>query len=185
VHARFLRVLSRVFEVATAICFITVAVAFFTDPHATLVRSPIGRTVAPYDYVWNGFYAAGGVLAIFGLAENERRVETAGLIVLATGLLTNAVALASLNFDLRFFGYVAFAAASLARVVQISPGSVRRRHRSSATRSASTRRTRSRTARSRCSSRNANGSESSSSRSSPSSKRCARTGSTTARSAAS
>jgi hypothetical protein len=122
VRSRALRVLSRVFEAATAIAFICVAIAFYTNPHATLVRSPVGRTVQPFDYLWNSFFLAGGLATIFGLVENERRVETGGLAVLATGLLTNATAVAALNFDPRFFAYVAFASASIARIVHIQRG---------------------------------------------------------------
>lgn len=119
---RVLRVIPRAFEAATAIAFITVAVAFFTNPHATLVRSPVGRTVQPFDYLWNAFYLAGGLGIIFGLLENDRRVEMGGLTVLATGLLTDAVAVAILNFDPRFCAYLAFAGASIARIVHIQRG---------------------------------------------------------------
>jgi hypothetical protein len=118
-RSRVLRVLPRAFEAATAIAFITVAVAFFTDPHATLVRSPVGQSVQPFDYLWNAFYLAGGCATVFALVENDRRVETAGLTVLATGLLADAVAVATLNFDPRCFAYLAFAAASIARIVHI------------------------------------------------------------------
>jgi hypothetical protein len=119
VRARVARVLNAVFEAGTAVAFIFVAVAFFATGGESLVRSPIGQTVAPYDFVWNVFYAAGGVATLAGLAAGERRVEVAGLVVLAWGLITNAVALIALNPAWRLGSYLAFAVACLVRVFLI------------------------------------------------------------------
>jgi hypothetical protein len=113
---RLLRIASHVFEAAIAWCFLAASVAFAIDPAATLVRSPVGGTVHPFDYLWNGFYFVGGVAVIAGLLVGRPRVEVGGLIILASGLLTAATAVAWLNPDPRLAGYVGFAAACLVRV---------------------------------------------------------------------
>jgi hypothetical protein len=119
VRGRTPRVLSNIFEAATAWCFISVAVAFATNPSATLVRSPLGQPVHPFDYLWNGFYFAGGMAIFVGLVEGLRRVEVAGLIVLTSGLITASTALLWLHPDARAIAYLGFAAASIARTYLI------------------------------------------------------------------
>jgi uncharacterized protein with von Willebrand factor type A (vWA) domain len=116
---RLLWIVSHVFEAATAWCFVVVAVAFVIDPAATLVRSPVGQPVHPFDYLWNGFYFAGGATVIAGLLMGRPRIEVGGLVVLSTGLIAAATAVLWLNPDPRIAGYIGFATASLIRAHSI------------------------------------------------------------------
>lgn len=105
------RVANAIFEAATGCAFFWVGVQFYLNPSDTLVHSPIGQTIVPVDYLWNVFYIAGGAATFIGLTAPSRRTELGGLIVLSTGLLVNAIALAFLNPQLRMIGYLGFATA--------------------------------------------------------------------------
>lgn len=71
-----------------ALLFLTTAVSFFLDPQQ--LDRAIGH-VPPYDYFWNAFYLAGGLLVTGGLFTRRPGVEAAGQTLLLPGLLLNFV----------------------------------------------------------------------------------------------
>lgn len=113
------RILNAVFEIGTAITFLCVAIAFYSSAGESLIRSPVGQTAAPYDYVWNGFYVLGAAGILFGLPTDRRALELAGLVALGWGLVANAIAVAVLNPDPRIGAYVALASCCAVRIALI------------------------------------------------------------------
>lgn len=106
------------FELLIAVLAAVSALAFFLDPGA-LARSPIGRTVHPFDTAWNVLYLAGSALVVAGLVRPSYRLEVAGLLMLSSAIATGAVAVIAVRGVAGASSitiYVAAAAACLVRV---------------------------------------------------------------------
>lgn len=115
-----------VFELATAIVFGLVAVAWIVDPVQTGRRSPVGGEVVGtiYPWVWSIGYLIALPLVAYGIARSNA-VRVAGLWVLGMALTMQFVAaLTSPVIGPRTFSYAVFAIAALVRsllLVKLTP----------------------------------------------------------------
>lgn len=104
------------FELATACCWMVVGLAYLVDG-SSLLRSPVGRHVAPFDTAWSVFYVAAGPMIVAGILATSLRVRVAGLVLLATGLVMQGVAAATFAIEPRVANYFIFAVACVLRAV--------------------------------------------------------------------
>lgn len=104
------------FELAAALMWALVGLAFFIDPTKTLDNGVIGARLWPMDFLWEGLFLVGGVMTTVGLLLPSSRFRVAGLLLLATGLgITFIVAMARHPEDPRFLVYGIYAIAALVR----------------------------------------------------------------------
>lgn len=117
------------FEAAVAASWTVVGITFLSSS-SSVVLSPVGREVHPFDYAWSVLYTVGGPVTVIAILLNGRggtAWNVAGLTLLATGLAMQGVA--ALTFsgrDLRWAIYFIYAAACAMRaalcVVQAKRG---------------------------------------------------------------
>jgi hypothetical protein len=108
------------FEAATSLGWACVGLAYLTAPGAA-GRSPVGHSVHPWDVIWSVLYVVGGPMVYWALGD-PRRVpwRVAGLTLLATGLVMQAIAVAVLAPDTRVGLYLIYAIACALRAVLCS-----------------------------------------------------------------
>lgn len=80
------------FELLIAVLSVIAATSFLVDPE-TLRQTAVGRELAGWDVIWNSAYGLAGLAIIVGLAWPKPRVEAAGLILLATSVAINLIAI--------------------------------------------------------------------------------------------
>lgn len=78
---------------ALALIFLIAGIAFYIDP-STALRSQVGQTLWPWDYLWNGLYILGGLAVLAGRVHGHRieGAEILGVCLLSAGWLTNLIA---------------------------------------------------------------------------------------------
>jgi hypothetical protein len=81
-----------VFEFVIGVLSIIAAISFANDPES-LRRTAVGQQLSGWDFVWNGGYGLAGLLIVVGLVIPKPRVEAAGLLLLATALTINVLAI--------------------------------------------------------------------------------------------
>lgn len=112
------------FELATAIVFALVGLAWLSEPAKTALRSPVGHNVGFYADAWSVLYLVALPLVAWGVFRSNA-IRIAGLMLLGTGLVMNCIA--ALSFEQigpRSFGYGVFAIACFLRawlLVKLTP----------------------------------------------------------------
>ena len=93
-------------ETAIAIVWLLVGLQFFLDP-SSAARTPVGRALPPFVYVWNAFYVLGGMLLLAGRRSHRLLGgEELGVALLGGGFLINAIAIAyTHSLDVRALAY--------------------------------------------------------------------------------
>lgn len=78
---------------AIALMWLIVAISFYIDP-TILVRSQVGQSVEPWDYVWNSLYLVGGIAILVDRWHRHPAVgaEILGVCLLAAGWSINLLA---------------------------------------------------------------------------------------------
>jgi hypothetical protein len=108
------RLKGHLFEVATAAAWPLVGLAYLFSAGAA-AHSAVGQQAHPLDTVWSIFYVVGGPAVLVGIAAREHRSalrwRVAGLVMLSSGLLMQALAVAVYNPDPRIGTLLAYAAA--------------------------------------------------------------------------
>ena len=119
-HGRRLSILANAWGLSFGILAMFAAISYFVDPDS--IQSSGGSLVATlgnWVFLWNVLYLLGGAGMTYGILCRNRAVDMAGLCILATALLINAVCI--LFVQKGFAGsavpsLVGFAVAALARV---------------------------------------------------------------------
>jgi len=73
------------FELLLSLFAILAGIVLFLDPTA-LQRSAIGQAYRPWDQIWSGGYILAGALTSAGVLRVDRRLECAGLSLLAAAV---------------------------------------------------------------------------------------------------
>lgn len=110
------RITAHLFEMATAISWFAVAVAFFANPRI-LEMSPVGREVHPFDYIWCCLYILGAGGIIVGVLTDRMNHRVSGLMMLATGLIMQMIATVIYNPEVRVATYMVYSLACVVRIL--------------------------------------------------------------------
>jgi hypothetical protein len=113
------RLLGSLFELAVAVAFAIVGLAFLIAPGAA-AHSPVGRHVHPFDDAWSVLYLVAAPLVVAGVLRVSVRLRVCGLALLATGLVMQGVAAASFEMEPRVAIYFLYAAVAVLRAVVLS-----------------------------------------------------------------
>jgi hypothetical protein len=111
------RLVAHLFEAAVSLAWAFTGIAYLTSPDR-LARSPVGRSVEPFDMIWSGFYVAACPLILYGLWSGVRdwRFRVAGLTLLTAGLIMQGIAAGTYELEPRVALYAVYAAACFLRV---------------------------------------------------------------------
>jgi hypothetical protein len=113
------RLYTHSFEIAASIVAILVAIAYWTHPIGTAVRSPLHGKYHSWQYVWVVLYIIGGLLDLTGLLRGKVNIRIGGLLFLSTGWGLQFVAAVSNDLEWRTFSYLAWSAACLLKVIML------------------------------------------------------------------
>jgi hypothetical protein len=69
------------------------AILFFFFPDA-LRSISVAHTIGPLESVWNLARGIGGACIIYGIVRNNRQIDALGLVLFATSMAVNSIALA-------------------------------------------------------------------------------------------
>lgn len=118
IDAQF-RPLANIFELAIALAWALVGVAYLTDS-GTALSSPLEQDAAGFDIVWSVMYIAALPLIWVGCLKPWPHWRVAGLLLLGTGLLLHGViALDHNGTDPRVWVYWVYAVAVLLRAAVV------------------------------------------------------------------
>lgn len=107
---RFYALYANAWEAAIALAAVVTAVAFWFDPNGA-ETAPLANVLGGWDDVWYMLYGVGGAMVLLGLLLHGRqvffrgvrligdgRVELSGLVLIATAIVVNVVAIANAGF---------------------------------------------------------------------------------------
>lgn len=86
------RFIAHLFELATAVAYVIVGVAYLLDDHTNLRLGPLSPGVGDWAYVFSGLEATGGPLVVVGVLAARAPLRGAGLALLGAGLIMHFVA---------------------------------------------------------------------------------------------
>lgn len=111
------RLRGHAFELATAIAWALVGLAYILDAKAG-VASPVGRELRPFDLFWSGAYLAACPMIVGAIAWRSIRFRVAGLTLLGTALVMHGIAATTGGpLEVRDGVYFVFALACLTRAL--------------------------------------------------------------------
>ena len=116
-YGRFSYLASNAFELFLCGLTLYAAIQFVVSPDA-LYESTVGRLLHPWDYAWIALYGVSSALVVFGLVLPSPRLEVAGLLGYAAGVLVNLIALVALVGNQSVIGICTYSALSLAALVR-------------------------------------------------------------------
>lgn len=106
---------SHLFELAVALAFAILGVAYLIDPQAA-VLSPVGRYVGHWQYAWSLFYIIACAMIWNGIFMKSCAERVAGLILLGTGLAMHGIAAVTSHLEIRDAVYFLYSAVAFTRV---------------------------------------------------------------------
>lgn len=109
-------IFGHVFELATAVVFALIGLAYLFNPEATALASPVGRDLGIWQHVWSIGEVIAAPIVISGITWAAPRWRATGLTLLGTCLIMHGIGAMYNGFEARDLVYFIFSAACFLRV---------------------------------------------------------------------